>query len=82
MAPHHVLGYLARYTHRVAITNQRLVDFDGQRVTFRWKAYAQGDRKRMMTLSAPEFLRCFLLHVVPRGLVHGCSSPTRLSIGA
>jgi hypothetical protein len=67
--PHHVLGYLARYTHRVAITNQRLVDFDGERVTFRWKDYAQGNKKRMMTLAAPEFLRRFLLHVLPRGFV-------------
>jgi hypothetical protein len=66
---HHLLGYLARYTHRVAITNQRLVDFDGERVTFRWKDYAQGNKKRMMTLAAPEFLRRFLLHVLPRGFV-------------
>jgi predicted RNA-binding Zn-ribbon protein involved in translation (DUF1610 family) len=67
--PHHVLGYLARYTHRVAITNHRLVDFDGQRVIFRWKDYAHGNKKRMMTLSASEFLRRFLLHVLPRGFV-------------
>ena len=67
--PHHVLGYLARYTHRVAITNHRLVAFDGQRVTFRWKDYAHGNKKRMMTLSASEFLRRFLLHVLPRGFV-------------
>ena len=67
--PRHVLGYLARYTHRVAITNQRLVDFEGERVTFRWKDYAHGNKKRMMTLSAAEFLRRFLLHVLPRGFV-------------
>jgi Putative transposase len=67
--PHHVLGYLARYTHRVAITNHRLVDFDGDRVTFRWKDYAHENKKRMMTLSASEFLRRFLLHVLPRGFV-------------
>ena len=67
--PHHVLGYLARYTHRVAITNHRLVAFDGEQVTFRWKDYAQGNHKRMMTLAAPEFLRRFLLHVLPRGFV-------------
>jgi hypothetical protein len=67
--PHHVLGYLARYTHRVAITNHRLVAFDGQRVTFRWKDYAHGNKKRMMTLSASEFLRRFLWHVLPRGFV-------------
>ena len=67
--PHHVLGYLARYTHRVAITNHRLVAFDGEQVTFRWKDYAHGNKKRMMTLAAPEFLRRFLLHVLPRGFV-------------
>jgi hypothetical protein len=43
--PQHVLGYLARYTHRVAITNHRLVAFDGQRVTFRWKDYAHGNNE-------------------------------------
>jgi hypothetical protein len=67
--PQHLLGYLARYTHRVAITNHRLVAFDGERVTFRWKDYAHGNKKRMMTLSASEFLRRFLLHVLPRGFV-------------
>jgi len=67
--PQHVLGYLARYTHRVAIANQRLVAFDGERVTFRWKDYAHGNKKRMMTLSASEFLRRFLLHVLPLGFV-------------
>jgi hypothetical protein len=67
--PHHVLGYLARYTHRIAITNHRLVAFDGEQVTFRWKDYAQRNKKRMMTLAASEFLRRFLLHVLPRGFV-------------
>jgi hypothetical protein len=67
--PHHVLGYLARYTHRVAITNHRLVAFQHDQVTFRWKDYAHGNKNRMMTLSAPEFLRRFLLHVLPRGFV-------------
>ena len=67
--PQHLLGYLARYTHRVAISNQRLVAFDGERVTFRWKDYAHGNQKRIMTLSASEFLRRFLLHVLPRGFV-------------
>jgi hypothetical protein len=56
--PHHVLGYLARYAHRVAITNHRLVAFDGDQVTFRWKDYyAHSNQKRKMTLSAQEFLR-------------------------
>jgi hypothetical protein len=67
--PHHVLGYLARYTHRVAITNHRLVAFEHDQVTFRWKDYAHGNKKRMMTLASQEFLRRFLLHVLPRGLV-------------
>jgi hypothetical protein len=47
--PHHVLGYLARYTHRVAITNHRLVAFQHDQVTFRWKDYAHGNKKRKMT---------------------------------
>jgi hypothetical protein len=67
--PHHVLGYLARYTHRVAITNHRLVAFTNNQVTFRWRDYAHGNHKRMMTIEAPEFLRRFLLHVLPRGFV-------------
>src|SRR5271167_4465588 len=67
--PHHVLGYLARYTHRVAITNHRLVAFEQDQVTFRWKDYAHGNKKKMMTLGAQEFLRRFLLHVLPRGFV-------------
>jgi hypothetical protein len=67
--PHHVLGYLARYTHRVAITNHRLVAFEQDQVTFRWKDYADGNKKRTMTLSSQEFLRRFLLHVLPRGFV-------------
>src|SRR6266403_5587340 len=67
--PHHVLGYLARYTHRVAITNHRLVAFEHDQVTFRWKDYAHGNKKRMMTLGSQEFLRRFLLHVLPRGFV-------------
>ena len=67
--PHHVLGYLARYTHRIAITNHRLVAFTNNQVTFRWRDYAHGNRKRIMTVKAEEFLRRFLLHVLPRGFV-------------
>jgi predicted Zn-ribbon and HTH transcriptional regulator len=67
--PQHVIGYLARYTHRVAISNHRLVAFQDDQVTFRWKDYAHGNRKKMMTLSSQEFLRRFLLHVLPRGFV-------------
>jgi len=67
--PDHLLQYLARYTHRVAISNHRLVSFDGDSVTFRWKDYAHGNKKRKMTLAADEFLRRFLLHTLPRGFV-------------
>jgi hypothetical protein len=67
--PDHVLHYLARYTHRVAISNHRLLAFDNQQVTFRWKDYAHGNKKRKMTLAADEFLRRFLLHILPRGFV-------------
>ena len=65
----HVLNYLARYTHRVAISNHRLVAFEHDRVSFRWRDYAHGDKKKVMTVSAEEFLRRFLLHVLPKGLV-------------
>jgi hypothetical protein len=64
-----VLRYLGRYTHRVAISNHRLLAFDGARVTFQWKDYAHGDRRRTMTLSAMEFLRRFVQHILPRGFV-------------
>jgi hypothetical protein len=65
----HVLGYLARYTHRVAISNHRLVALSDGKVTFRWKDYAHGNRQKLLTLSVDEFLRRFLLHVLPRGFV-------------
>ena len=67
-SPEYVLQYLGRYTHRVAISNHRLVAFEDGKVTFRWRDYAGGNKKRTMTLSADEFLRRFLLHVLPRGL--------------
>ena len=67
--PEYVLHYLAHYTHRIAISNHRLLAFDGKDVTFRWKDYAHGNKKRKMTLAADEFLRRFLLHVLPAGLV-------------
>jgi hypothetical protein len=67
--PQQVLRYLGRYTHRVAISNHRLVSFDGERVTFRWKDYAHGSQPRLMTLAATEFLRRFFLHVLPQGFV-------------
>jgi hypothetical protein len=65
----HVLNYLARYTHRVAISNHRLVAFENDRVSFRWRDYAHGGKKKVMTVSTDEFLRRFLLHVLPTGLV-------------
>jgi len=65
----HVLNYLARYTHRVAISSHRLVAFQNDRVSFRWRDYAHGGKKKVMTVSADEFLRRFLLHVLPKGLV-------------
>jgi hypothetical protein len=65
----HVLHYLARYTHRVAISNHRLVAFHDDQVSFRWKDYVHGGKHKLMTLPADEFLRRFLLHVLPKGLV-------------
>jgi hypothetical protein len=67
--PEAVLRYLGRYTHRVAISNHRLLSFDGERVSFRWKDYAHGNKQRVMTLSATEFLRRFAQHILPRGFV-------------
>jgi len=67
--PAQVLKYLARYTHRVAISNARLVKVENDRVYFRWKDYAQGNRQEVMALGAVEFIRRFLLHVVPSGFV-------------
>lgn len=67
--PDQVLSYLARYTHRVAIANSRLVAFDGARVSFKWKDYRREGEVRygVMTLDAHEFIRRFLLHVLPDG---------------
>jgi hypothetical protein len=67
--PAQVLRYLGRYTHRVAIANRRLLHFDGERVTFLWRDYAHGNKQRKMTVSAEEFIRRFLLHVLPQGFV-------------
>lgn len=67
--PAHVLRYLGRYTHRMAISNHRLTAFDGQRVSFRWRDYAHGNKQRIMTLDAVEFLRRFFVHVLPKGFV-------------
>jgi hypothetical protein len=67
--PEQLLDYLGRYTHRVALSNDRLVDHRDGRVHFRWKDYADHDRVKVLTLDADEFLRRFLLHVVPRGFM-------------
>jgi hypothetical protein len=67
--PQQVLKYLARYTHRIAISNRRLVSTDHQTVTFKWKDYAHHNRPRTMTLDGAEFLRRFLMHAVPRGFM-------------
>jgi hypothetical protein len=68
-SPAHVLHYLARYTHRVAISNHRLVAVAADTVSFRWKDYRHGNQIRTLTLDADEFLRRFLLHVLPKRFV-------------
>jgi len=67
--PDAVLAYLSRYTHRIALANSRLVAFDGERVTFKWKDYRakSAARYKLMTLDADEFVRRFLIHVLPDG---------------
>jgi hypothetical protein len=65
--PEHVLHYLARYTHRVAISNHRILAVDDSQVTFRWKDYAHHNKQRTMTLTCEEFLRRFLQHLLPKG---------------
>src|SRR5437660_764701 len=67
--PEHALRYLGAYTHRVAISNSRLVALSEGNVTFRWRDSAHGNKKRLMTLPVEEFLRRFLLHLLPRGFM-------------
>jgi hypothetical protein len=67
--PQYVLHYLGRYTHRVAISNHRLVSWNGDHVTFRWRDSAHSNEQKLMTLSLDEFLRRFLLHLLPKGFV-------------
>ena len=62
-----VLDYVGRYTHRVAISNNRLVSMDGGQVSFQWKDYRDDNRQKTMTLPAEEFIRRFLIHVLPNG---------------
>jgi hypothetical protein len=64
-----VIDYLGRYTHRIAISNERLVSLKDGRATFRWKDRAHGNQEKLLTLDLGEFLRRFLLHVLPRGLM-------------
>ena len=86
--PRQVLDYLGRYTHRVAISNDRLVRLEDGEVTFRWKDYRQGNQQKLMTLKAEEFMRRFLLHVLPRGFVRirhfgflaNCHRETKLAL--
>jgi hypothetical protein len=67
--PEYVLQYLGRYTHRVAISNHRIVSCADQKVIFRWRDSAHNNEQKLMTLSLDEFLRRFLLHVLPKGFV-------------
>jgi hypothetical protein len=67
--PEQVLKYLARYTHRVAISNSRILLIEDGKVTFLWKDYADGNKPKVMMLAATEFIRRFLLHVLPAGFV-------------
>ncbi len=87
---HHVLEYLGRYTHRVAIANERLLAFDGQQVTFQYKDYRRSghQRRKQMTIPADEFIRRFLLHALPPGfqrirhygLLASCQKKTLLAL--
>ena len=65
--PQQVVDYVGRYTHRVAISNNRIVDIEDGRVKFNWKDYRNNNQQKTMTLSADEFIRRFLLHVLPSG---------------
>jgi hypothetical protein len=86
--PDQVLDYLGRYTHRVAISNDRLVRLQDDKVTFRWKDYRQGNKQKLMTLGAEEFIHRFLLHVLPQGFVRirhfgflaNCHRETKLAL--
>jgi hypothetical protein len=67
--PEYVLQYLGRYTHRVALSNHRLVSFADDQVTFRWRDSAHNNEQKLMPLSLDQFLRRFLLHILPQGFV-------------
>ena len=84
MGPQQVIGYLSQYTHRVAIGNHRLVSATNEKVTFRYKDYADGSRQKVMSLDATEFLRRFCLHILPKRFVrirhYGFLSSRRKSV--
>jgi hypothetical protein len=61
--------YLGRYTHKIATSNSRILALDDQKVTFGYKDYRHGGRKKQMSLNADEFIRRFALHILPRGFV-------------
>jgi Putative transposase len=65
--PQQVVDYIGRYTHRVAISNHRIVDIEGGQVSFRWRDYRDNNKQKIMTVTAGEFIRRFLLHVLPSG---------------
>jgi hypothetical protein len=67
--PQQVLDYLGRYTHKIAITNNRIISCDNGKVTFKWKDYAHGNKEKIMTIDAQEFIRRFMIHVLPIGFV-------------
>src|SRR5260370_32574165 len=67
--PEHALRYLSCYTHRVAISNRRLVALQQGNVTFRWRDSAHANKQRLLTLPVDQFLRRFLLHLLPRGFI-------------
>src|SRR6266478_3668280 len=73
--PQQVLDYVGRYTHRVAISNNRLLDIEDDRVRFLWKGYRDNNRQKTMTLSADEFIRRFLIYILPEragfGVIYG-----------
>ena len=67
--PNQVMAYFGRYTHKTATSNHRIVAFDGDRVQFRWRDYARGNRQWVMEISTEEFNRRLMLHVLPRGFI-------------
>lgn len=87
-SPDIVIKYLGRYTHKVAISNSRIVSFDGTFVTFKWKDYKDKNKVKLMSLKTEEFVRRFLLHVLPSGftrirhygILSSCNIKTKLTI--